>query len=131
MKKLKNIILIDDNIHANYFNEIKLEQNNACDKITIFMNGKEALDYLITNKETDVDLILLDINMPVMNGWQFLSNIERVWREIDKSIPIFILSSSVNTYDKQKSAEYKSVKGFINKPLNDNDLKEMIDYVLQ
>lgn len=131
MKKLKNIMLIDDNIHANYFNEIKLEQNNACDKITIFMNGKEALDYLITNKETDVDLILLDINMPVMNGWQFLSNIERVWREIDKSIPIFILSSSVNTYDKQKSAEYKSVKGFINKPLNDNDLKEMIDYVLQ
>ena len=95
------------------------------------MNGKEALDYLITNKETDVDLILLDINMPVMNGWQFLSNIERVWREIDKSIPIFILSSSVNTYDKQKSAEYKSVKGFINKPLKDNDLKEMIDYVLQ
>ena len=124
-------MLIDDNIHSNYFNEIKLEQNNACDKITIFMNGKEALDYLITNKETDVDLILLDINMPVMNGWQFLSNIERVWRGIDKSIPIFILSSSVNTYDKQKSAEYESVKGFINKPLNDNDLKEMIDYVLQ
>ena len=131
MKKLKNIMLIDDNIHANYFNEIKLQQNNACDKITIFMNGKEALDYLVNNKETDVDLILLDINMPVMNGWQFLSNIERVWREIDKSIPIFILSSSVNTYDKQKSAEYKCVKGFINKPLNDNDLKEMIDYVLQ
>lgn len=131
MKKLNNIMLIDDNIHSNYFNEIKLEQNNACDKITIFMNGKEALDYLVTNKETDVDLILLDINMPVMNGWQFLSNIERVWREIEKSIPIFILSSSVNTYDKQKSAEYKSVKGFINKPLNDNDLKEMIDYVLQ
>lgn len=131
MKKLNNIMLIDDNIHANYFNEIKLEQNNACDKITIFMNGKEALDYLVNNKETDVDLILLDINMPVMNGWQFLSNIERVWREIEKSIPIFILSSSVNTYDKQKSAEYKSVKGFINKPLNDNDLKEMIDYVLQ
>jgi response regulator RpfG family c-di-GMP phosphodiesterase len=131
MKKLKNIMLIDDNIHANYFNEIKLQQNNACDKITIFMNGKEALDYLVNNKETDVDLILLDINMPVMNGWQFLSNIERVWREIDKSIPIFILSSSVNTYDKQKSAEYESVKGFINKPLNDNDLKEMIDYVLQ
>ena len=131
MKKLKNIILIDDNIHANYFNEIKLQQNNACDKITIFMNGKEALDYLVNNKETDVDLILLDINMPVMNGWQFLSNIERVWREIEKSIPIFILSSSVNTYDKQKSAEYESVKGFINKPLNDNDLKEMIDYVLQ
>ena len=131
MKKLNNIMLIDDNIHANYFNEIKLQQNDACDKITIFMNGKEALDYLVTNKETDVDLILLDINMPVMNGWQFLSNIERVWREIEKSIPIFILSSSVNTYDKEKSAEYKSVKGFINKPLNDNDLKEMIDYVLQ
>lgn len=131
MKKLNNIMLIDDNIHANYFNEIKLQQNNACDKITIFMNGKEALDYLVNNKETDVDLILLDINMPVMNGWQFLSNIERVWREIEKSIPIFILSSSVNTYDKQKSAEYESVKGFINKPLNDNDLKEMIDYVLQ
>ena len=121
MKKLNNIMLIDDNIHANYFNEIKLEQNNACDKITIFMNGKEALDYLVNNKETDVDLILLDINMPVMNGWQFLSNIERVWREIEKSIPIFILSSSVNTYDKQKSAEYKSVKGFINKPLNDKE----------
>ena len=131
MKKLKNIMLIDDNIHANYFNEIKLQQNNACDKITIFMNGKEALDYLVTNEETDVDLILLDINMPVMNGWQFLSNIERVWRELEKSIPIFILSSSVNTYDKQKSAEYQSVKGFINKPLNDNDLKEMIDFVLQ
>ena len=60
MKKLKNIMLIDDNIHANYFNEIKLQQNNACDKITIFMNGKEALDYLVNNKETDVDLILLD-----------------------------------------------------------------------
>ena len=104
-------MLIDDNIHANYFNEIKLEQNNACDKITIFMNGKEALDYLITNKDTDVDLILLDINMPVMNGWQFLKNIERVWREIDKKIPIFKLSSKVNTYEKQKSAENESVKG--------------------
>jgi CheY-like chemotaxis protein len=81
-----------------------------------FNNPKEALKYLETNK---ADLILLDINMPEMNAWEFLGHMQ----DMLLHHTVIIVSSSINPQDRVKASTYENVKGFLNKPLMVDDLK--------
>lgn len=123
MRKLERIMLVDDDVFTNFYNEVVLKRMNAYENIIVFQNGKEALDYLKTDKEK-VDLILLDINMPIMNGWQFLEH----YGEFDKNekATIVMLTSSVNIDDKKKAEGIKLVTRFTNKPLNTDTMKEIL-----
>lgn len=80
MKKLERIMLIDDDADTNYYNEIILNNIGAAEDVIVFQNGNEALEYL--KKGNKVDLILLDINMPILNGWQFLERYEELEKEL-------------------------------------------------
>lgn len=66
-RKLQRIMLVDDNVNTNIYNEIILNQANAAEDKVIFQNGKKAIEYLEAGYNK-VDLIFLDINMPIMNG---------------------------------------------------------------
>ena len=77
MKTLECIMLVDDDADTNFYNKIVLEQTDATNEIVVFENGKDALMYL-EKGNNKVDLILLDINMPIMNGWQFLEHYEKL-----------------------------------------------------
>lgn len=78
---------------------------------------------LIEENKFETDIILLDINMPFMNGWDFLDAFEPM--NFDR--PVVIVSSSRDRKDVEKSKQYKSVKGFYAKPLSFNNLSEIID----
>ncbi len=118
-------MLIDDDVNTNIYNEIILNQANAAEEIVIFQNGKKAIEYLeiVDHK---VDLIFLDINMPIMNGWQFLERYNAL-AEGNKAIKIVVmLTTSINEEDKAKALAFNIVESFISKPLKPEVVVQLI-----
>ncbi len=93
------------------------------------LNGKFAIDQLVEIQRKDPeklpDYILLDINMPIMNGWEFLDEYKRLNIDPAGKCKIFIISSSVFSNDINKARSYPLVKDFISKPLNVEKIKEL------
>jgi CheY-like chemotaxis protein len=113
--KIKNILMLDDEVITHFVAKRIVAEINPELNLCSFTEGKEALEFLET---FPVDLILLDLNMPNMNGWEFLQIMEQ--RKLP--IPTIIISSSIDTNDINNSFEYPAVKGFINKPVGKDDL---------
>ena len=90
------------------------------DKIHVFTDGKEAIDYFDENKESTTllpDVIFLDINMLIMNAWQFLEQFKKIQPKIEKEITIYLVSSSFDDRDINRSKEYTEVTDYIIKPV--------------
>lgn len=120
-------IIDDDPIYV--FGTKKIMQAaNFCNNFIVFKNGKEAIDsltpLLISGKKLP-DIILLDINMPIMNGWQVLEEIEKL--PTNNNAPIYLVSSSVDSRDIEKAKTYKSVSNYIVKPFSLDRLNELIE----
>ncbi len=90
-------------------------------------NGKIAIDYLksINPADEEPEIIFLDINMPVMNGWDFLEEYDTIKNNYLKSPRIFILSSTVDPEDYKKAKSFSTVEDFISKPLT----KDFLDKI--
>lgn len=125
MEKLNRILLIDDDVNTNFYNRILFEQAKVSDEIIEFQNAEEGLDFL--KKESEVSLILLDINMPIMNGWQFLEAYEELDQKQKEAIIVVMLTSSINIDDQEKATMYGSVKKFIRKPITPDLIKEIME----
>ena len=124
-----SILLVDDD-EINNFISIKLIRKalfNA--EITACLNGKFAIDQLVEMQRKGADklpdYILLDINMPIMNGWEFLDEYKRLNIDPLGKTKIYIISSSVFSNDINKARSYPLVKSFISKPLSVDKIKEM------
>jgi CheY-like chemotaxis protein len=123
-----NLLIIDDD-DINIFIIKKIVEKTGFDIDMVAKgNGKLAIDYLkqaITENLAFPHLILIDINMPVMNGWEFIE----AYQTLDVKQPdvhLYILSSSVYENDIEKTKSYDSVKGFISKPLSKERLTELL-----
>ena len=95
----------------------------------IFSNGEEAIHYLKKNAadgSSIPDIIFLDINMPVMNGWQFLEEYAHLRSDLQKNITIYMVSSSVDEYDIRKSKEFKTVSDYIIKPIQKEKFSQVL-----
>ena len=115
-----NIIIIDDYSINLKVAQMIIKQYGFFENITLFSEAKLALEYLINHQKSKTsvpNIILLDLNMPVMDGWQFLNEFENLPSSLTKEIKIYILSSSTDIRDIQRSRQYISVKGFFSKPL--------------
>lgn len=96
-------------------------------KVIQLTNGKHALDFLNTNySTTNRYVVLLDINMPVMNGWQFLEAFESISLSKKDNVTIHVVSSSTDHDDKSRALSHASVTEFISKPLSIALLKHLL-----
>lgn len=129
MKKTEIICIIDDDPIYVYAIKWLLEDNELCKDIIEFNNGKKAIEYFQNTNAPDCiipDIIILDINMPVMDGWQFLDEFIPIKAQIEKEIKIFMISSSIDSTDIDKAKEYKDLTDYILKPIEILDLKRII-----
>lgn len=116
-------LLIDDDEPTGVYNEIIIRQSKLFSSWKIVVSVTEALSYLESADQVP-DVIFLDINMPVHNGWDFLSKYE----ELDipqKCQNIYMLSTSSRISDIEKSKKFENVKGFKEKPLKHSLLEEI------
>lgn len=119
MKKFNQICIIDDDPIFVFGAKKILESKNFSDHFLVYKNGKEALLGLTNSyyqEQKIPDLIILDINMPIMDGWSFLENFSRL--EFSQTVRIYMASSSVDSRDLDKAAENKMVTDYILKPIN-------------
>ncbi|WP_153798504.1 response regulator [Foetidibacter luteolus] len=130
MANFKNVLLIEDDPITVLVCERIAKLAGFAEEFHSAANGLEAIEY-IQKKGADgqclPELIFLDINMPVMNGWEFLENFDIV-RPLFSKVPfIYILSSTVDPEDQRKALSYPLVKNFISKPLTKNHLVEIAE----
>lgn len=123
MEKL--VLLVDDDHTFNWVSTKLIQRVCPELKINICTNGRMALEFLLNNFENQYEyIIFLDINMPEMNGWEFLDAIAKSQWDINQSsVSIYIVSSSTDSSDMEKAKTYRSVKGYITKPLSLDTIK--------
>jgi CheY-like chemotaxis protein len=124
MYSFDSIVLIDDDPINNLINKRLINKLNLCPKVDEYLEAEKALGCIQSMDKEEKLLILLDINMPVMNGWDFLNQYLNICKcREDK---IIMLSSSIDFQDRQKAEEFECVTGFIEKPLTPDKLREIL-----
>jgi CheY-like chemotaxis protein len=134
MKKLKRILLVDDDNTTNFLNQLIIGEMNITGDVIVKENGQEALKFIkeqcfvgdSLNQGACPDLILLDINMPVMNGFEFLEALKKLDQDIIIHSKVVMLSSSNNGQD-MSNAQRLGVKGYLNKPLTEEKVNTLLE----
>ncbi len=128
-KTVKCVLFIDDDTATNFIHKRIAEKSQCFDNVITVPSGKEALQYLEKVSKgalTHPQLIFLDLNMPAMNGWEFLEKYKHMPAPLRKRIKVFILSSSAMKKDINRAKEYADVIGFLNKPFTQKALNELM-----
>ena len=129
MKQIKKITLIDDDDIFVFLTKKTIELTKLVELIQVFENGLDALNFLKENKyniDSLPEIILLDLSMPIMNGWQFLDEYIKLNPYIGKKITIYICSSSISHDDITRAKAINAVSDYIIKPINKGKLIELI-----
>ncbi|MEW5676900.1 response regulator [Flavobacterium enshiense] len=120
MSQLKTLALIDDDEIIVYLTQRIVSETKLVDLIQVFRNGKEAIDYIVENKNNPQllpEIIFLDLSMPIMDGWEFLENYIGLKNEIEKSIIIYVITSSTSSEDMKRVKNIKEVSDYLVKPV--------------
>jgi CheY-like chemotaxis protein len=134
MKKLSGVLLIDDDDTTNFLNQRLLDRMKVTDHVRTFVNGKQAFDYLYNvsnnnyekenNEYFKPELIFLDINMPVMDGFEMLELYERLDSNFRKNIVMAVLTTSTHPQDTSSSKRYNAE--YLTKPLTTEKVNALL-----
>lgn len=127
MNRYSLVLIIDDSEMDNFLNKTILETMNYCDKVITYTNPATALEYLKSSLQENnpskiPNLVFLDINMPLMTGFEFLDEFLKLPQELLSGIKFYMISSSEDPEDVQKTKKYKQIIKYLNKPLDKNEL---------
>jgi CheY-like chemotaxis protein len=129
MKKFNIACIIDDDPILIFGTKRLMQLANFCEEILVFHNGKEAYDklktFILSGKKLP-DIILLDLNMPIWDGWQFLDEFTQM--SIPSTVTIYIVTSSIDPEDVKKAKTYEIVSDYLVKPIRIDDLKKIMEY---
>ncbi len=133
-KKLNCVLLVDDDDGTNFLNRIIIEESKIAHHIETTLNGRQALEYLTNKGRYEQqglnypcpELILLDINMPIMDGWEFLEAYRKLDENQKSKIIIVMLTTSFNPDDRQRAGRISAISGFTNTPLEQEVLMEIM-----
>ncbi len=135
-----SILVVDDNESDRLLARFAIEDSGLTNDIYFSNDGKEALDFIENydknknafDKKYPPTLILLDINMPAMNGFEFLESYEKYNNdERYNSVVILMLTSSHSEDDKKRASQFKTVKGFLTKPVDEDNLREALSKAME
>ncbi len=133
MSAEKNIFIIDDDEIFTFLTKKMITSTDSLIQVKTFGDGDEAINYLKSisgNKEMLPDMILLDLNMPVLDGWGFLEEFETLHFSLKKEIAIYISSSSISPFEIEKARNNKLVADFIVKPYDAEKINEIVKHAL-
>ncbi|MDO7137230.1 response regulator [Algibacter lectus] len=131
MVPYQSTLLIDDDKFTNFYNEKIVKKHNTFNSIRSVNSGADALAYLQKAMDGLVEkpeVIFLDINMPAMNGWEFIEEYSKLDKEFTSSIKIIMLTTSSNPNDQEKARASCFINGYINKPLSVTLLDEALNF---
>jgi len=126
-------IIDDDKIYVNLVRKI-IEIKKLSENLLIFKNGLEALEYfkiILTNmtEEKLPDIIFLDLNMPVMDGWEFLGEFIKIKNNFHKKITLYVVSSSIDPRDLERAKSFNLVTDYLIKPIELKKFEQIFDRV--
>jgi CheY-like chemotaxis protein len=132
-RKFRRVVLVDDNRASNFLHQCLLEELSLTDEIVVLHNGRQALDYFTTQRREGSepggqDLILVDVNMPVMNGWELLHALEHADGEYLRRNAVVMLTSCTHETDAAK-ARRLAIKGYLEKPLDEQKVSALLDAI--
>jgi CheY-like chemotaxis protein len=133
VKKYHNVMLIDDNEIDNLINQKMIEASDICENIFVHSGAKGAIEFLkniekLAKGPLDLylpEVIFLDIDMPLMDGFQFLDEFEKLSDVVKNNCKVIMLTSSLNPQDMSKAKKNKYVLKYLNKPLTQDNLKKI------
>jgi CheY-like chemotaxis protein len=128
---MKQVFLIDDDEVFVFLTKKIIERSEVDVQLSVFKNGQEAIDFLeraASDTELLPDVILLDLNMPVMDGWEFLSIYKTFNLREKKHIELYVVTSSISPYEVERARNIKEVQEFIVKPIAKEKFKEIIEH---
>lgn len=124
----KEILLVDDDAVTNFVNQTIMESKFPGIPIKLFYNGSVAMQYILKNTDKNF-LVFLDLNMPVMSGWEFLKALEG--KKAELNIEIHILTSSIDPGDQEHAAKFPLVRSFLVKPLDETILEGILHKIVK
>ncbi|MBK0383310.1 response regulator [Pedobacter sp. SD-b] len=127
-KKVQIAFIIDDDEVYIYAIRRLIKIQNLCDEILVFTDGQQAVDYLSEHKD-DIsrlpDVIMIDVNMPILDGWGFIDEFQKMNITETKPMKLFMISSSIDSRDVKKAKEIAIIEKYIFKPITFEELKEV------
>lgn len=129
MGKAVVICIVDDDDVYQYTITRALKSDRLVKKILVFSDGEEALDFVTDNigkNENLPDVIFLDVNMPIMDGWQFLEEYVKIKPRVGKQITIYMVTSSVDPVDVEKAEKFQEISDYLVKPIQPDQLRELV-----
>ncbi|MCE6988980.1 response regulator [Dyadobacter sp. CY323] len=133
MNSLERLCVIDDDPVFTFLLKKMIEKEPVASDCFFFENGQDAIDYLTEYKDQETrlpELILLDINMPILDGWQFIDEFAKLKSQLSRNITIFMISSSTDTDDYNRAMATGYVDDYIRKPIYAAELQKIVQRVL-
>jgi CheY-like chemotaxis protein len=128
--KLNSILLVDDDEASNFLHSIFINKLDLDVEVNSALNGQEALDFILGKGQGKLELpcmVMLDLRMPIMDGWQFMKSYqELVPKKLKEQITIVLVTISDNQEDKDRAVTNKFIADFSQKPLSDDTFKQLI-----